>query len=153
MKSGNSLVVIKSVVLIVLLLANVAHAWDSGLEIENPKRIDVVIEKVDEKTIMNGLSTELIRAKVELQLLRNGIIPNANPQTQNKSGYLYVNINIHGNAYGCRVGFHRIVNYKVEGKAYETVASVWQKGGIGAFGRDSSYLLSNIADYLAAMSG
>lgn len=131
---------------LLLLFHNSAIAWDSGLEIENPRRMDVVIEGTDEGGQKNGLSADLIRAKVELYLRRNNIIPNAKPEY--KDGYLYVNINIVGKAFSCTVEFKRKVNYVVKGRTYEILATVWSDSGTGTHGSDTSFIFQHLSDGL-----
>jgi hypothetical protein len=146
MKYRLMLAVSKTAALVLLLVSHTAFAWDSGLEIDTPERMDVIIEELGEDARSAGLSEDVIRAKVELQLRRNGIIPNAEPEY--KDGYLYVRVTISGVAFSSEVSFKRDVTYVVKGKTYKTIATVWEKSGTGIFDRDSAHLLGLLADYM-----
>ena len=145
---GRNIYLRTAAIIVLLLLppAQASHAFDSGLEIESHKRMYVVIEELVDGDRQAGLTKELIRAKVELQLRRNGINPNAKPE--NNDGYLNVNVNVVRNAYHFDVRFKRIVMYSSEGRRYETVASVWEKSGNGTFARDPLFILQHLADGL-----
>jgi hypothetical protein len=133
-----------TVALLCLLSSHVAFAEPaSGLEVSAPKRIFVIIEKIDEEGRSAGLSMELIRAKVELQLQRNGITPD---KEQSGDGFLVVNVNTVGTAFHLGLSYHRMVSYTSEGKTYQTVAGVWSKGVTGTFGKDSTFVLRTVAD-------
>ena len=131
---------------LLLFFHNNAVAWDSGLEIENPRRMDVIIERINEGGQQIGLSEDLIQAKVELYLRRNNIISNAN--LENKDGYLYVNITISGNAFSYTVEFKRKVNYVVNGRTYKIIATVWSTSGTGTHGRSTSFIFQHLFDSL-----
>ena len=145
---GRHIYLRTAAILVLLLLppAQASHAFDSGLEIESYKRMDVVIEELDDDDRKAGLTEELIRAKVELQLRRNGIVPNA--KQEYKHGYLYVRVYRVGKAFTWDVKFNRKVTYSSEGRTYETIASVWSKSAVGTFSGGSSFILQGLADGL-----
>ena len=136
------------IVLTIVLLAQNTRAieWDSGLEIEDHKRMIVFIDGFNDDNQKAGLSKELVRAKVELQLRKNEI--NSNPISNLEDGYLYINVNIVGSAYNVDVEFKRKVAYYSKGRTYNAIASVWETGGTGTYGQDSSIILKNLSNLL-----
>ena len=134
------------VVLLLLPPVQVSHALDSGLEIASHKRLNVVIEDLGDDERQAGLTKDLIRAKVELQLRRNGISPIA--KDEYKPGYLYVWVSTVDHAFHVEVQFKRTVTYSSEGRMYETFTSVWGESYTGTFAGGSSYILQQLANLL-----
>jgi hypothetical protein len=127
----------------------VAQTWDSGLEVINPQRMRVVIEDLSESARRLGLSEESIRAKVELQLRRYGII--ATQDSRANYSYLYVRITVAGKGpygFNLNVAWKRPIFYIVDGKSYETTATTWEKGGAGIASEIGGVqlIMSGIAD-------
>lgn len=136
------------IVLAVLFLVQNTYArgWATGLETEEHKNMNVVIEGLSYAYQKAGLSKKMIRAKVELQLRKNGINPNPIPKY--RDGLLYVNVNIAGVAYNVDVEFKRKVTYSSRNRSYEAIASVWETGGTGTYGQDSSIILKNLSNLI-----
>jgi len=134
------------VVLLLLPPAQASSAGDSGLEIASHKRLEVIIEGLPDNSRQAGLTQDLIRAKVELQLRRNGISPIA--KDEYKPGYLYVWVSTVDHAFHVEVQFKRTVTYSSEGRMYETFASVWGESYTGTFAGGSSYILLTLANLL-----
>jgi hypothetical protein len=116
--------------------------WGSGLEVEDYKNIDVVIERLSEDAKKEGLSRDIIRAKVELHLRRYGFNPK-----EGLDPYLYVRITISGTAFSCEVAFKRALKYTTGGHKYKIVGSVWVKGITGVFDEDT-YIYQALSDLL-----
>ncbi len=135
------------VVLLLLPSAQASHAFDSGLEVASHKRLNVAIEGIDDEDRQAGLTEELIRAKVELQLRRNGISPNTKLDLS-QSWYLYVRVDTVSEAFSIDVEFKRLVTYSSEGRMYETIATVWDQNLTGVFAGDSSFILQHLANML-----
>ena len=130
----------------VLSIAQTAGPWDSGLKVEDHESLIVTIEGLNDTNRNKGLSKELIQAKVEIQLRQNGINPVAAPKYED--GYLCVYVNIAGSAYSVDVEFKRRVRYSCNGNTYEAIASVWETGGTGTYGKDPSLIIQNLADLI-----
>jgi len=146
---GRNIYLRTAAIIVLLLLppAEVSYALGSGLEVESHKRLNVVIEGLDDGDRQAGLTEELIRAKVELQLRQNGISPTAKLDTQ-KAWYLYVRVDTVRKAFCIDVQFTRLVTYSSEGRMYESLAGVWDKSITGVFAADSSFILQQVANGL-----
>jgi len=125
----------------------------SGLEIDNPKKVQVVIESLNDNAKEAGLSESLILAKVNLRLRQNGLIPikwnskNVNQLSYlNQVSYLYVNISVFNNAFNIGVAFHRPVFYS--NNQLVVIASTWRIGGTGTFGGDTNFILNGLENYI-----
>jgi hypothetical protein len=119
------------------------------LEVEDPREIYVFIAPLSEDDQKIGLTRDLIQTKVELQLRRNGITPNTVAVAENITHpYLTVTVIISGDAFSILIFFSRIVYFSVNGRTYETMATVWSKGSTGIYANQSSFILQSLADRL-----
>ena len=83
------------ITLVFVLSVSVCFALDSGLIVEDYKKIRYVIEYLGRDELDTGLTEKLVKSKIELQLRRNGLTP-VEPTEDNSDyykGYLYININ------------------------------------------------------------
>lgn len=116
----------------------------SGLEVDNPKEVQVAIEYLDDDAKEAGLSRSLIRTKVNLRLRQNGLTPiNAM-----KGGYLYVKITVVNSAFDIDVHFSRLAVYPANSQVFKTMANTWARGGAGTFGNDKDFILNNLEDLI-----
>ena len=60
--------------------------------------------------------------------------------------YLYVNVNVLGNAFDINVTLNKFVSDLETDLIYP--ASTWKAGGIGTHGKDSGYILQEIGQYM-----
>ena len=138
--------------------------WGTGLEVSNPKELPIVIDSTPNNDLIDpidytkrfreadkktGLSEELIRAKVELQLLRNGIKSVDFLSGDNEFGHcFYVNVYVHGPVHTVSINFRRLSEYTVEGRTYAFEAISWQKSGSGSHGGNSPRILKMLSNYV-----
>jgi hypothetical protein len=94
-----------------VLVESNAFALDDALKVANPKNLVVVVESVDEDGGKIGITAELIRAKAELQLKRNGVISVTKNDANITDGFLYIRISMIRNVYILNVQFQRLVIY------------------------------------------
>jgi len=120
----------------------------SGLEIDNPKKVQVLIEDLNDDAKEAGLSRSLILAKVNLRLRQNGLTP-VNRKKSKQHGYLYVNINVFNNAVSIGVAFLRPVFYSNNQLVrMHTIASTWRTGSTGTFGGDINFILNGLENHI-----
>jgi hypothetical protein len=146
MKTLTFIIALAIIAFPVLLIAQPAGPWDSGLKVKDHESLNVTIEGLSDENRRKGLSKELIQAKIELQLRQYGINPTTAPRYED--GYLCIYVNIAGSAYSVDVEFKRRVRYSCNGNTYESIASVWETGGTGIYGRDPSLIIQNLADLI-----
>jgi len=123
----------------------------TGLEILEYEEVHIVIEYLSQDALDAGLSRDLIRSKVELQLRRNGLKP-LDPE-MSKSGHLYVNVFVIGSAFSISVKFSRVVSYAPDyfqkpDETYETFATVYSKHYLMSGNVKPSEVYGAIADLL-----
>lgn len=111
----------------------------SGTGLENGGKLEtrVVIEGLTKDAIEIGLSEDIIRSSVELQLRKNGIKPT---QTQTVS-FLYVRVSIIGNSFGIDCWYNRSIFYYVGNQCYYKCAPVWETGSHGTHTGRLEYIL------------
>jgi hypothetical protein len=117
-----------------------------SLHVEDYKNIHVVIEGLSEGIKSTGLTDELLKAKVELQLRRNGLNPIEG--FEDLDPFLYINLLTAGDAFNVSVSFQRWVHYSSGGRSYGTSATVWDKTSNGIFTKQTSFILECLADHL-----
>jgi len=121
----------------------------SGLEIDNPSKVEVLIESLGDDAKEAGLSESLILAKVNLRLRQNGLTPVNREKKRQQDGYLYVQITVVNNAYSIGVAFRRPVFYPNNQLVImRTTASTWREGGTGTFGKDKNFILSSLENHI-----
>lgn len=127
-----------------LFCHSVAFGFDSGLEMANSMKLSVIIECSDNSDPKVGLTEDLIRAKLELQLRRNGISPASEPT----DGVLSIGLTTVGTAFSVHISFKRIVSYSVDGHTYSAGADMWSQTILGTHRRNNSFILKRTADLL-----
>lgn len=134
------------IAVLVFLFFNNCYASGTGLEINDPKNIDVSVEDIDSYAQDLGISKEDIITKICLRLRRNGLIPNS--VDTKKIGFLYVNLGVLNNAFSLTYKFYRLVQYQNDGVIYTKLATVWEKSSIGTHSNNKSFILNSISDEL-----
>ncbi len=128
---------------VVVLSAHHLLAVEPGTGVELPKGapIPVLVEHVPPDAEKFGLTREYIRTQVDLRLRRNGLTPK---ESTNEDYYVYINVNVVGPAFSWRVGFTRVVYYRVEGKWYRGGADTYSKGGMGTHARGREFIMDSV---------
>jgi hypothetical protein len=137
-----------SVFLFLLFFSSVVAQVEqgTGLEVENYREVGVVVEPLGPGAASIGLTLERIESRTELRLRGAGLtLVDLSPDLD---GFLYVNVNIVGNAFSILIGFERLVNYQVNDQVYLTSARTWTGGGAGTHGGSVTFLLDNIDEFL-----
>ena len=119
----------------------------TGLEVENPKNIQVLVEDLSDEGKQAGLTRDLIMAKVSLRLRQNRLTP-VKPIQSLKTGFLSVRIGTVGNAYHIEVSFHRTVTYSSNDQMHLIIGRAWRTGGLGTFGNDVNFIFRDLENYL-----
>ncbi len=135
-----------SVFLFLLFFSSVVAQVEqgTGLEVENYREVTVVVETLGPDAASIGLTSERIKNRAELRLRGAGLTL----IDLSLGGYLYVNINIVGNAFSILIGFERLIYYQVNDQVYLTSARTWISGGAGTHGESATYILDAIDEYL-----
>ncbi len=113
-----------------------------GLEVDDPGKVRVGVEFLNEEAKRIGLTRDLIQTKTELQLRRNSIIP----MKKRDDGALYINITVVKNAYNLRVEFIRQVYYQARGKLHVKLCVAWGRGHVGTHSDDKSFILEGLSE-------
>lgn len=122
--------------LLALLAPASARESGTGLEVAEPRQIEVVVEPRSEAAASIGLTDEGIAADVRDRLRRAGLEPTA----EHLPHYLLVDVDVVGKAFTARVAFARAVTYRAGGKRYRSFATTWTTAGTGLHGRDPAYI-------------
>lgn len=122
--------------------------YGSGLEIDNPRKVEVLIESLGDDAKEAGLSESLILAKVNLRLRQNGLTPVNREKEREQEGILHVNTTVVNNAYYMSVSFYRIVFYYSNNQLITKLAPTWVKESTGTFGRDANFILNNLENHI-----
>jgi hypothetical protein len=148
MKSQFKMVMAISILIIILIFQYKGYGQYSrtGLEANNPKRLDILIEELTKEAYDIGLTTEKLRTKCELRLRQAGIEP---IDSLGSSTYLYLNCNIVGAAYNIFLSLNRRVKFEVGDKTYNKDAcSTWTSGTTGTHGWNGNNLIGELDNLL-----
>ena len=119
-----------------------------GLEADNYRAIEVLIESPPQSILNIGLTKERIQTRVEVRLRSLGISPDLE-FVPSDNGYkrLYVNIGGAGDAFHISVELKRYMPYFVrspDGEGYlagQVDATTWATSGTGTHAGDATYVL------------
>ena len=133
-------------------LLQLGAAFSSGLEVDDYRRVKVVVEGPPEAITRIGLTEERIRTRVELRLRALNLTPLSEEDPRGE--FLYVSVNGVGRAYSIHVEFVRDVTYFVADSgltytALRSLAASWTSGGsTGTHGDDPTFVLNSLDQYL-----
>ncbi|MBN2295195.1 MAG: hypothetical protein JXM70_22385 [Pirellulales bacterium] len=115
----------------------------SGLEVDKPWNLPVIIKKLDDDTKKMGLSEALIREKIERQLDQHGIkcVP---WKDVGHEYYLYVEFTAEGRSFSISLKFNRLVSYVSKGRTYRTYAATWYKSVCGTYRDNLDFIINGI---------
>jgi hypothetical protein len=130
--------------LLLLPVHRAGAASASGLEMENAKVVRVSIEPLGREARQAGLSDAGIRSMVEARLRAGGLEPEYSRTTD---GYLDVRVNMVDTAFHILVRFNREVSYAATYRTFFTLATVWNKTGIGV-ARNPKYIMEQLEHFL-----
>ena len=119
------------------------EAKGTGLEVENPRLMRVVVEDLSKATTSTGLTSEKIRARTEHKLKQAGLQIDQRPDP-----YLHITIPVDGAGHAIHFNLMRLIQYNANGVLYEKHAATWQMSMIGTHGNDAEHILKNLDGYL-----
>ena len=102
--------------------------------------MDLLIENLPEDAAEIGLTEDSIRAAAESRLRSARLYSEASSQ------YLYINVNVVGAAYSARLQYEKFVFDPLSG--FSSMATTWNNGSTGTYGRDSGFILSDVSQHL-----
>ena len=119
----------------------------TGLEVSDASSVPVVID-LDDEAEKIGLSKDMIEARVNAVLRRNGLKPlEGKPAVRDY--FYYVQVGLSGNASVINVCFSRRVTFNDGIRERHTLADTWKRGirlGLGDIGSDPSKITDSIVD-------
>ena len=122
-----------------------------GLETDNYRAIEVLIESPPQSILNIGLTKERIQTRVEVRLRSLGISPDLEYEPlENDYKRLYVHINGAGNAFNVTFEFSRYLPYFVrdpDGEGFlarEVRAITWNTGTTGTHGGNATFVLGEL---------
>ncbi len=106
------------------------HYSASGLAVEEPDKIKVLVEDPGEEGQAWGLTEQNIRTAIHKKLQSANIVPLAENHF-NLPYWLYVEIQVLEMAFQVGLNFDRLVSYYVRQKIFQTFATVFIRESIG----------------------
>ena len=100
----------------------------------NCQPMQLVVESLDQDAADIGLTREAIATAVRSRLRGARLYGDTGPQ------YLYVNVNVVGQAWALKLEYNKTVFDLASGESFP--ATTWKTGAAGTHGRDSGYILS-----------
>ena len=122
-----------------------AKEWDSGLIIENYKRVRISIKDISDDGKKIYLTKDAVRSKVVSQLQKNGLVPTNDPTIE---GVLSIQLNVFQDTCAINISFNRLVYYSSRHKTYVTFGKVWHKNAILIHSGDASYILNSLETHM-----
>jgi hypothetical protein len=119
----------------------------SGLEVENYRELEYLIENLSDGAKKLRLTENRLQNKVELRLRQAGIKPSDGSQSFSANPYLYVQANIGGRGFNVSVQFKRWMSYQVGGRTFKKFAATWDTGVTGTT-NDADYVVGALDDAL-----
>lgn len=121
-----------------------AQLRGTGLEIDNYKSIEYLIEALSEGAKKVGLNESRIVNKVELRLRQAGLKPSEMSAADRP--YLYVQMNVVGRGFSIKLAYKRRIIYNVGSRSFELYGgSTWDTGLTGNAG-DADYIMGGLDD-------
>ncbi|MBK7107426.1 MAG: hypothetical protein IPH62_19340 [Ignavibacteriae bacterium] len=155
--------ILNMIAFITLLVSSITYSQTGkdGLKVSNQGVIEYLVEDVSTDGKAIGLTKERIISKLELSIRLAKIRPIKSKEALD--GYLYVNINVVGNAFTIELNYNRYVAYFYgSGKKTQhqtVIATTWSNSITGSLGGGSSEFIVNtlqssldefLNDFLAA---
>jgi len=134
----------RAILLLALISAPAgAQTWsDSGLETANYKYVAVAVENLGTHAGRIGLTKDRIQTRMELRLRSAGLTP-GNDYSKN-GAYLYVNINVAGDAYSIAVNYQRLVGFITGNRRYRHTAITWHSGYAGTHADNVAFIINSL---------
>lgn len=117
----------------------------SGLEVESPTLMPVLIEELSEDAAKLGLTRDRVEARVNSTLRKNGLRP-VEALGSEHDYYYYVQVSIVGRSVAINVGFHRVVMYGIADNLRTANAATWNRGMSGGLSSSVARVLDDVAD-------
>lgn len=143
------------VALLLFAVTDIASAEEIGTGLEMPPgtRLDVAVEKPNADAKKIGLSEQLIRSKVELQLRRNGVEVGTKEDYLKSKAYFYVRCTVVGESYNIVIRLNRRVSYTVGDKTYVINATTYNKSSTGTVGSSGGdFVIKHLLNYIDEFS-
>jgi hypothetical protein len=106
----------------------------SGLEVSDASSVGVVIEDLNDKETKLGLSKEIIEARVNAVLRKNGLKPvDATPEATDH--FYDLRIVVSGTSFVIEASFSRVITYNDGISERRTRANTWGVSYLGAWNR------------------
>lgn len=118
----------------------------SGLELDNHKRLPVVIGDLPEAAKSVGITRNRLRTIVEVEFRKAGITP-VLEDFASMPNYFYVSVNVTGPAFSVETHFQRLVVYEARGAWNNISASTWGRSGVGSHGGQSDYIVAGVVQF------
>ena len=131
-----------------------AQEWSSnGLEVDDYKQVEVLIESLHQNAKDIGLTKQRIYNKTALTLRKYGLIPTNSDDLppiarHSRSEYLYIQVNVIGKGLSITVQFNRSVIFVTHQarRAFRYVGTTWQHGSTGTHAGDYTYVLDQVEE-------
>lgn len=131
-------------------------AFGTGLEIDNYQSVGVFVAPLPKDAEQIGLTEDRLQTRVELRLRQAKLKPVK--IEKHRPAYLYVDVNMVGNAFAIRVVFIRPVSYPIDPTAIfanavgtaarSCMASTWVTLGVGTYRGDSEFIVQSLDEHL-----
>jgi len=108
--------------------------------------VPIIVLSLQEAEANVGLDEATVLRKVELRLLRHGIIPADREAAHALGWFLGIDVLIVGSAYHVKVGFHRRVTYDVGDQTYGKEGITWQIWYTGVHEDDSEIIIDSLLE-------
>lgn len=119
------------------------EAKGTGLEVENPRLMRVVINNLSASTPPIGLTIGTIRARTEHRLKQAQIQIDKRPDP-----YLQITIHVDGSGHAIQIHLMRFIQFYANGELYQRHAATWQISMIGTHGNDIEHVWRNLDRFL-----
>ncbi len=117
----------------------------TGLEVQNPGRLRVLIERPTRDGEAIGLTYDKIDLLVSQALRRSGIAPADVKDPNAGNQRLYVNINVLGPAYTIYLSLDRTVSFRVGDRTIFSTGSSWNRSSLGTHGGKAQFILDALS--------
>ncbi len=119
---------------------------ENGLETNDYRNVQILIEDLDRDATTIGLSKQAIRTRVDLRLLESDLRP-ANAR-DNERPYLYVRVSVVGGANSIGVMYIRRTYFDSPPYFYGVTAITWDRSNTGTHDGSSASVLESLDDLL-----
>jgi hypothetical protein len=134
--------------LLIATQADAATETTTGLEVANPSSVRVLIEDVTDDGKKLGLSEDIIEARVNAVLRRNGL----KPVEATNHCYYVVHVTVYGIYFATNVSFIREVTFNDGIGERSKLAKTWDRGSFGTIGTNPSGKVNQILDGVSSLT-